>query len=241
MLKVWDGTIRPTCKRRCGASANSVWSTNAWTWGGPFGGLDTLQYMTMNPNSRIPTIEDDGNILWESHSVIRYLALKYGKGTLCPDDLGERQKADRWMDWPHNGFNHHIRTLFFALVRDREKVEPDMDAMNAVVAEAEDDLPILDGYLSNNEYVAGATFTMGDIPLGCIVHRWYSYPSTAPAIPRLKHGCSASGNARLFANTFCSKPVETIGSRLRGSAACHCGNTPQRCVQMELQLAVRLT
>jgi glutathione S-transferase len=117
MLKVWgrnnSGNVQKTmwCIGELGLEYERV------DVGGPFGGLDTPEYKAMNPNSRVPTVEDDGNILWESHSVIRYLALKYGKGTLCPDDLGKRQLADRWMDWLHNGFNHHYRTLFFALVR----------------------------------------------------------------------------------------------------------------------------
>ena len=114
------------------------------------------------------------------------MALKYGKGTLCPDDLGARQKADRWMDWPHNGFNHHLRTLFFALVRDREKAEPDMKVMKTVATEAGTDLPILDGHLANNEYVVGENFTMGDIPIGCIVNRWYSLPMDRPSHPAIE-------------------------------------------------------
>jgi glutathione S-transferase len=186
MLKVWGRNNSANVQKAMWCVGELGLEYERVDVGGAFGGLDTPEYKAMNPNSRVPTVEDDDNILWESHSVIRYLALKYGKGTLCPDDLGERQKADRWMDWPHNGLNHHLRTLFFALVRDREKVEPDMAALKSVIDEAGTDLPILDGHLANNDYVAGANFTMGDIPIGCIVNRWYSLPMDRPSHPAIE-------------------------------------------------------
>jgi len=154
--------------------------------GGPFAGLETPEYLAMNPNGKIPTAEDDENVLWESHSIIRYLSLKYGKGTLCPEDLGLRHMADRWMDWPHNGFMQALRVPFWALVRDRDKEEPDMDAVNTAVAVAEGFLPILENCLANSPYIAGETFTMGDIPLGCILHRWYSLPIERTSHPSIE-------------------------------------------------------
>ncbi len=154
--------------------------------GGPFGGLDAPEYLAMNPNGRIPTVEDGGDVLWESHSVVRCLALKYGEGTLCPADPAARQKADRWMDWPHNGFHQNVRTMFFALVRDRDKAEPDMDAVNAAAADAAAFPPVLDGHLAGNDYAAGDSFSMGDIPLACIVNRWYSLPIERAAHPAVE-------------------------------------------------------
>ena len=53
--------------------------------GGSFGGLDTPEYLAMNPNGRIPTINDDGFVLWESNAVVRYLCRRYGNGSLLPE------------------------------------------------------------------------------------------------------------------------------------------------------------
>lgn len=155
--------------------------------GGPFGGLDTPEYLAMNPNGQIPTTEDDGNVLWESHSIVRYLSLKYGKGTLCPEDLGLRHTADRWMDWPHNGFMQALRVPFRALVRDRDKAEPDMDAVKTAIVAGEGFLPMLDNCLTNSPYAAGENFTMGDIPLGCILNRWYSLPIERASHPAIEN------------------------------------------------------
>ena len=44
--------------------------------GGPFGGLDTPEFLTLNPNGRVPVLQDGGTVVWESHSIIRYLAAR---------------------------------------------------------------------------------------------------------------------------------------------------------------------
>ena len=67
--------------------------------GGAFGGLDTPEYLAMNPNGRIPTIQDGDLTIWESNACARYLAAQYGSGSLWPEDPAERAKADMWMDW----------------------------------------------------------------------------------------------------------------------------------------------
>ena len=53
----------------------------------------------MNPNGRIPTIDDDGFVLWESNAIVRYLSRRYGEGGLLPDSAAGCALADQWMDW----------------------------------------------------------------------------------------------------------------------------------------------
>src|ERR1700761_5183524 len=64
--------------------------------GGQFGFTDA--YLAMNPNRLIPTIEDEGIILWESNAILRYLAARYAE-PLWPADPARRAIGDRWMDW----------------------------------------------------------------------------------------------------------------------------------------------
>ncbi len=186
MLKVWGRNNSSNVQKAMWCIGELGLEYECIDVGGPFAGLDTPEYLAMNPNGLIPTIQDDGNVLWESHSIVRYLSLKYGKGTLCPEDLGDRHRADRWMDWPHNGFVEALRVPFRALVRDRDKAEPDMDAVNAAVADGESILPALDSHFVGNPYAAGEMFTMGDIPLGCILNRWYSLPIERASHPAIE-------------------------------------------------------
>ena len=67
--------------------------------GGPFGGNDTPRYRALNPNGIVPTIVEDDFVLWESNSIVRYLAHEHGHGTLWPTDARTRARAERWMDW----------------------------------------------------------------------------------------------------------------------------------------------
>src|ERR1700761_6835838 len=70
--------------------------------GGAFGGLDTEEFGALNPNRRVPVIDDDGTIVWESHAIVRYIAAKYGAGSLWPEDATARAKPDMWMEWVTN-------------------------------------------------------------------------------------------------------------------------------------------
>src|SRR3546814_7566231 len=62
-----------------------------------FGKVNEDWYLKMNPNARVPTIDDDGFVLYESNVIVRYLCMKHGK--LCPQDLKARAVAEQWMDW----------------------------------------------------------------------------------------------------------------------------------------------
>src|SRR5215470_9984851 len=67
--------------------------------GGQFGGLDTRGFRTMNPHGRVPVIDDNGTVVWESHAILRYLAARYGPSQFWSEDASERSQVDRWMDW----------------------------------------------------------------------------------------------------------------------------------------------
>ena len=72
----------------------------------------------MNPNSLVPTLEeDDGFTLWESNTVVRYLAAKHGAGTLEPANPHERARASQWMDWMLTVCAPAIHPLFWGLIR----------------------------------------------------------------------------------------------------------------------------
>ena len=142
-------------------------------YGGPFGKTKEEPYLTLNPNSVVPTVIDDDLVLWESNTIIRYLAAKHGEGTLFPTDLGTRALGDRWMDWQLSVVNEFMRTVFMGLVRTAPE-----DRNNEAIATARDGyenaMAILDRYLGETEYVAGADFTVGDIPVGIMTYRWFN-------------------------------------------------------------------
>src|ERR1700761_5627868 len=68
-------------------------------WGSGFRSPDTAEFLALNPNAMVPVIKDDGFVLWESNSIIRYLALRYGGTQLYPEHPQERARVDQWIDW----------------------------------------------------------------------------------------------------------------------------------------------
>jgi len=150
--------------------------------GGAFGGVDSPEYLAMNPNGRVPTLVDGDTIVWESNSCVRYLAAKYGVGTLWDDDPGERSKADRWMDWMIAHLNPDMTVIFWGLVRTPEP-ERDMRRIQRSVQALVPLWRMVDDRLSRHDFLAGGRFTMGDIPVGAMAHRWFNLPIDRPPLP----------------------------------------------------------
>jgi glutathione S-transferase len=144
----------------------------------------TPEYLAMNPNKVVPTIDDDGFILWESNVILRYLAAKHGHGTLYPADLKERAEADRWMDWQQTTLWAAMRPLFFGYVRTPEGQRAHA-ALAAAQRQREPVLGIFERHLTDRAVVAGARFTMGDIPVGIAIYRWFALPLERPDFPHV--------------------------------------------------------
>ncbi len=150
-----------------------------------FGVVGTPPFRAMNPNGLVPTIDDDGFVVWESNAIVRYLAGKHAAGTLWPADLHERTRADMWMDWANSELWPTMVPLFRAFMR-TPPAQRDAAAIEAARQQTLDVLRILDGRLAQAPYVAGSEFTMGDIAVGCGAWRWFALPIERPALPALQ-------------------------------------------------------
>jgi glutathione S-transferase len=149
-----------------------------------FGVNKTPDYLKMNPTGLVPTISDDGFILWESHSIVRYLSAKHGAASLCPSDPRARADAERWMDWAFT-FQNAMRNVFWGLIRTPPE-KRDLKAIEEGRQRSIELLAIPESVLAGRQYVTGETFTMGDIPLGCEVQRYMRVPIERPKFPALE-------------------------------------------------------
>ncbi len=152
--------------------------------GGRFSDLQTASFRALNPNGRIPVLEDSGFVLWESNAIVRYVAATYGTGRLCPPDSRARADAERWMDWQLTDILPGMRVLFFQLVRAREE-EKDPAAVDRAIVAAAAAWRLLDAHLEGRRFVTGDDLSIADIPLGTFVHRWMALPIDRPALPAL--------------------------------------------------------
>jgi glutathione S-transferase len=126
-------------------------------------------------------IVDGDFVLWESNSIIRYLANKSAAHALLPAEPQARAEVDRWIDWQATEFNSAWRYAFSAIVRkapafdDAREIEASKKQWTHMVA-------ILDGQLARTGgHVAGAAFTLADVPIGLSVNRWFMTPFERPS------------------------------------------------------------
>ncbi len=182
MLKIWGRTNSINVQKVLWTCAELGLPFERIDAGMQYGVNNTPEYRAMNPNGLVPLISDDGFMLWESHAIVRYLARKHGLGTLCPADPRATADADRWMEWYSTTLWNHMKPVFWILIR----TPPEKRNL----AEVEDNrqklagyLAMADAHLANNEYFAGAAFTMADIPHAVLAHRWFNVPIERPPLP----------------------------------------------------------
>jgi len=172
MLKIWGRNTSINVQKVMWAVGELGLPHERIDIGGPFGKNNEPAYLAKNPNGLVPTLEeDDGFLLWESNAIVRYLAGKYGAGTLEPRDPKERASAGRWMDWQLSVCGPAIHGLFWGLIRTppEKRDHAQIDASREKTTAA---MEILDAQLGRTRFVAGDKFTMGDIPVGLITYRY---------------------------------------------------------------------
>ncbi|MES2280293.1 MAG: glutathione S-transferase family protein [Pseudomonadota bacterium] len=147
-------------------------------YGRQFENTTTPEYLAMNPTQKVPTLVDGDLTIWESHTILRYVAAKE-KSALIPTDIGARTQVERWMDWLLAALN----SAYLGGFRDAKKTEAERapDTVKNLVTE----LAILEKQLGKTPWVAGAGFSLADIALGPIVKRCVAFPFDMPATPNI--------------------------------------------------------
>lgn len=131
--------------------------------GGAFGKNRTPEFLELNPNGLVPVLRVGNTIVWESNTILRYLAATHKHRGFWPDDTSERAIADRWMDWSSTTFAIPFRDIFWNLVRATPEQRID-DEITKGTSKAIELLAIVDGVLTHQAYLSGQKFGLGDIP-----------------------------------------------------------------------------
>lgn len=184
MLKIWGRTNSVNVKKALWCAEELGLKYERIDAGMAHGVVNTPEYRKMNPNGRVPTIDDEGFVLWESHSIVRYLCARHSAGKLCPADLKVRADAERWMDWAFT-FQAAMRDVFWGLIRTPPE-KRNAQAIAEGCRQSAELAAMLDKVLSDRPYVAGPAFTMGDIPIGCEVQRWMRVPIERDSLPHVE-------------------------------------------------------
>ena len=150
-----------------------------------FGVVDTPEYRRLNPNGRVPTLEDGDYVLWESNSICRYLAMSYGGDAIYPPAPKARASVDRWMDWLLSSVIPIDVPVFWGTIRTPPEKQ-DKAAIAENVNKLADVYQILEERLAGRQYLEGDAVTLADLLLGILVYRYIENPRIErPHQPRL--------------------------------------------------------
>lgn len=133
--------------------------------GGAFGGLDTPEFLAMNPHGRVPVIDDDGTIVWESHAILRYLAARQGQGRFWHDDPARRSPIDAWMDWVQTRLQpDFLNGVFWGFYRTPDHLR-DWPEIKKSIARCARNFQLLDQVLADRPFLAGDAISLADFRL----------------------------------------------------------------------------
>ncbi|MFN3131358.1 glutathione S-transferase family protein [Roseibium sp.] len=152
--------------------------------GGAFGVVDTPDYLALNPNGRIPCLQDGDFTMFESNAICRYLARTYGTAPFLLDDPREWALADQWMDWTTFSFGMLFRNLFWNLVRTAPE-DRDEAAITHGIEHCSAQFAVVDTLLKDQPYLSGHACGVGDIPLGSLAYAWFNMDFERPDQPYL--------------------------------------------------------
>ena len=180
MLKVWGRVNSINVQKVMWAIGELRIAHERVDAGMQFGVVNTPEYRRLNPNGRVPTIEDGDFVLWESNTIVRYLYARHGPTRTLQQGYG----AEKWMDWTSAYVHPPLTTIFWQLIRTPPE-KRDAGAVEAARKQAAEVLKIADDALAGQRYIAGQDLTMGDIPLGCFANRWFQLPIERPEMKNL--------------------------------------------------------
>jgi glutathione S-transferase len=160
-------------------------------WGSGFQSTRQPAFLAMNPNAMVPVLVDgagaDATVLWESNTICRYLAGRYGAdAALLPVGPAARARVEQWMDWQATELNNAWRYAFMALVRN-SPAHTDSAQVESSIAQWNRHMGIFEDQLAKTKaYAAGADFSLADVVLGLSLNRWLMTPMARPDYPALQ-------------------------------------------------------
>jgi glutathione S-transferase len=185
MLKIWGRASSSNVQKVLWCCSELGIAFERVDLGGPFGGNRDPDYLKLNPNGLVPTIQDGDLVLWESNTICRYLANTYHGEQLYPRAPRERALVERWMDWQLSTAGPPMGQLLFGLIRTRPE-QRDPAAIEAARRRALEAWTIVDDALAGRPYLAGDGLTLAEIVLGTLVYRWHAFPIERPPLPNLR-------------------------------------------------------
>ncbi|WP_213991987.1 glutathione S-transferase family protein [Sodalis sp. dw_96] len=188
MLTIWGHENSVNVKKVLWCAAELDLTFNAIPAGGIHGKVKEPLFLSLNPNGLVPCLQDDENdlVLWESNTIVRYMAAKYGQSTWLLADASVRATAEKWMDWTLSSLAPALEPLLINAAQ--VKANPrDQKLINAGIKRCELLFDIAENALAKQSYFSGDGFGIGDIPIGCYAYHWFNMDIRRKPRTHLQH------------------------------------------------------
>ena len=162
-----------------------------------FGRVRDPDMLARNPNAVIPTIEDDGFVIWESNVILRHLARKYGGLDFYPESVEVRTEVERWMDWQQTTLLSPMTTIFWGRARAPDKFPK--SEIDKAVQKAERLWQIVSQRLEGRKWIAGEHMSLAEVSIGALAWRWFSLVSEKERAP--------NDNLEGWFKALCARPA----------------------------------
>ncbi len=168
------------------------------------------EFLALNPNGKMPVLEEDGFTLWESNAILEYLASKKPQSGLLPEDARGRADVTRWLLWDMSHwdstcglfmFERMVKPLFMKAAPDPTEIAKGEQRFHQFAK-------VLDDHLKGRKYVCGDKLTIADFALAAPLNvaevvqyplapyaeikRWYASLAALPAWRRTLVQCAPS-------------------------------------------------
>jgi glutathione S-transferase len=174
MITIWGRTTSSNVQTVMWALAELGIAHERIDAGGLFGGLDTPEFAAMNPNRLVPVLRDEGEYIWESAAIVRYLGARYGSEQFWPTDPLNRAKLDQWSDWTKTTLVPAFLTNLFLPMMRNKPGERDEPALAKGVENLAKVMRIYDKRLSEGDYLGGDEPCFADIVAGVLLYRYFT-------------------------------------------------------------------
>jgi glutathione S-transferase len=173
-------------------------------YGRQFENTQTAEYKAMNPTSKVPTLVDGNTVIWESNTILRYLAASGGEH-LHGTTPAEKTEVERWMDFLLAAVNPGYLAAFkSAKLKPEEQTAETREQIKDLVAQ----LKILDGYLAGRDFLALGKFTIADIACAPILKRCIDFKIDRPSMPHLESWVAAIAARPAFKAATAAAPAK---------------------------------
>lgn len=185
MLQILGKTSSINVRKVLWTCAELALSFEQEDWGSGFRATAEPEFLALNPNAMVPVIKDGDFVLWESNSIIRYLAGRYQGDWLYPVDSRERARCDQWIDWQASELNRAWSYTFQGLVR-HSPAHQDSHEIERSWANWTRHMAMIEGQLQKSgAFIAGKAFSLADIPIALSANRWLETPARHEDLPAL--------------------------------------------------------